>query len=71
MQFNLEPQDDHERELVASLAKYQGTVTLHKGVSVGDCRGGYLRNFGERDNVLAVRIGRERTSNATEGGTDA
>ena len=67
MQFNLDPEDDHERELIRLLAKYQGPVSIYEGVSVAQCRGGYLRDFGRRDNVFAVKIGRNPTPSTTEG----
>ena len=56
IQFNLEPESDHERKLMDALREYTGEVRIHKGVQVAECMGGYLRNFGEIPRVLAVTI---------------
>jgi hypothetical protein len=55
MQVNLEPENDHERKIVDMLAAHAGQATIHAGVNVDECRGGYLRNFGE-NNSLAITI---------------
>lgn len=56
VQFNLEPESDHERKLLDALAEHNGTATLHKGVQVSECMGGYLRNFGEKAGCLAITV---------------
>lgn len=56
IQFNLEPENDHEKELLSSLAKYTGEVSVHKGVSIRECRGGYLRNYGGDERHTAITI---------------
>ena len=55
LQVNLEPENDHERKAIEILSKHTGDVTMHPGVSIEDCRGGYLRNFGENKS-LAITI---------------
>jgi hypothetical protein len=55
MQVNLEPENDHEREALEILRKYEGPASIHKGVSVAECQGGYMRNFGPSD-ALAITI---------------
>lgn len=59
VQFNLHPENDHEKKFLGVLLDYQGPVTLHYGVDISECMGGYLRNFGDRDQVLAVTIKRQ------------
>lgn len=56
MQFNLEPESEHEREMLAILGRYNGNATISPGVDVSMCRGGYLRNFGEGPKVTAITI---------------
>ena len=56
VQFNLEPESDHERKLLEALSEHNGIATLHKGVNVSECMGGYIRNFGEKSGVLAITV---------------
>ena len=56
LQINLVPEAEHEKEFVKTLEKYHGEVSIHTGVSVEECRGGYLRVFGESKDVLAITI---------------
>lgn len=58
VQFNLTPENDHEKKFLGVLAEYEGSVRLHHGVDVSECKGEYLRVFGERREVLAVTIRR-------------
>lgn len=65
IQFNLEPETDTEREYLGLLEKYTGEVTIHKGVSISECAGGYLRNYGERNNPprqTAITIHKPKTN---------
>ena len=56
MQFNLEPENPHEKDFMKILEKYVGPVEIHRGVNIAESRGQYLRDFGERDNILAITI---------------
>lgn len=56
LQFNLSPENDHERQMVKGLEGYSGPATIHPGVSIGECRGGYLRDFGSDKSICAVTI---------------
>ena len=56
MQFNLMPESDHEKEFLCLLKKYSGEVTIHNGIDVSLTQGNYLRNFGERDEAVAITI---------------
>ena len=61
MQFNLEGETDAERKFAATLAAF-GTgdvaVSVHPGVDLNLCQGGYIRNFGGNDDTVAVVIRR-------------
>lgn len=59
VQFNLQPENDHEKKFLGVLLDYQGPVTIRYGVNVSECRGGYLRDFGRDSSVLAVTIKRQ------------
>lgn len=56
MQVNLEPENEHERKFVAMLNEAKGEVTLHHGAEIARCQGGWMRDFGERQTVLAIQI---------------
>lgn len=56
MQFNLEPETETEKELLKLLNKYKGEVTIHNGVSIAESQGGFIRNYGETERVLAITI---------------
>lgn len=56
LQVNLTPESDHEKKHLNMLLDYEGPVTLHHGVDIAECQGGYIRNFGDRGNVLAINI---------------
>jgi len=56
IQFNLEPENDHEEEFMKMLSSYDGPVDIYTGVSITDCRRGNLRNFGKKDNITAITI---------------
>jgi hypothetical protein len=56
VQFNLAPENDHEKKFLGVLSEYEGPARLHHGVNVSECRGEYLRNFGSRQDVLAITI---------------
>lgn len=61
MQFNLKPETEHEKEFVKMIVANPGQATIHKGVDIGLCQGGYLRNFsyGESERQLAITITNE------------
>jgi hypothetical protein len=56
MQVNLEPENDHEKRFVEMLKATSGRVTLHQGVDIAPCRGGWVRDFGESSKTLAIHI---------------
>ena len=56
MQINLTPENDHEKRFMDILKNTDGEVSIHKGVSIAECRGGYLRNFGESDRDTCITI---------------
>ena len=56
VQFNLAPENDHEKKFLGILSEYEGGATIHHGVNVAECRGGYIRDFGRNREVLAVTI---------------
>jgi hypothetical protein len=60
LQFNLEPESEHEKEFLALLKNFEGPATIHKGVELYECQGGYIRNYGPQssDNLLAITITR-------------
>lgn len=55
LQMNLEPENDHEREAIDILREHKGAATLHHGVKIQECLGGYLREFAG-DSALAITI---------------
>jgi hypothetical protein len=61
MQVNLEPENDHEREAIDLLSAHNGQATIHSGVNIGTCQGGYMRVFGE-SNCLAITINKEKVA---------
>jgi len=66
MQINLEPENEHELKAFDILREHEGAATIHKGVNVQDCMGGYLRNFGEASTTLAITIRNRPTPEAKE-----
>lgn len=56
MQFNLTPENEHEKEVFNTLRKFQGKATIHKGVNINECQGGYIRDFGEESSSIAINI---------------
>ena len=60
VQFNLSPENAHEKKFLGILSEYEGGATIHHGVNVAECRGGYIRDFGRNREILAVTI-RPRT----------
>lgn len=59
LQVNLEPENDHEREAMKILRTHGGVATIHAGVSIERCQGGYMRNFGEANDAVAITIHKE------------
>jgi hypothetical protein len=56
LQINLEPENDHEREAMKILKAHEGVATVHAGVSISDCRGGYLRSYEAPADTVAITI---------------
>ena len=59
IQFNLTPENEHEKEFVKILEKYKGEVYTKMGVDISMTQGNYLRVFGEREDTLAVTVNKE------------
>ncbi len=58
MQFNLTPENEHEKDFMELLEKYNGDVSIHTGVEVIETRGEYLRN--ERSpKTVAITVSRK------------
>lgn len=67
MQFNLMPENEHEKRFLKIMDDFKGRVTIHRGIDVGLCQSGFIRNFsfdaqsplsaqGKPFSVLAVTI---------------
>ncbi len=41
------------------LRTHGGVATIHAGVSIERCQGGYMRNFGEANDAVAITIHKE------------
>lgn len=59
IQFNLEPETPHEKEMLKILEKYKGKVEIKKGIDLGMSHAGYIRSFDElRDGIaIVVHVG--------------
>jgi hypothetical protein len=57
-QFNLVPENDHEKKFMGMIKDYQGLVMIKRGVSIEETHGGYLRNLGEDKDNLAIVLKR-------------
>jgi hypothetical protein len=66
MQVNLTPENEHEKRFVDILRSTGGDVSIHKGVDIGTCQGGYMRNFGERDKSTCITILNPQPKSAVE-----
>lgn len=60
LQINLEPENDHEREAVKILRSHGGSAEIRTGVSIAEYQGGYMRNFGERSDTVAITIRKDK-----------
>ena len=40
VQFNLAPENDHEKKFLGILSEYEGGATIHHGVNVSECEVG-------------------------------
>lgn len=59
LQVNFEPENDHEKKAIELLSSHAGSVTMHTGVNIDECRAGYLRDFGGNKS-LAITIRKEQ-----------
>jgi hypothetical protein len=61
IQFNLEPETDHEKKLLDMLKDFKGAVKIHQGVDIGVSRGEFIRQYGEPrvDTQMAITIQRD------------
>lgn len=58
MQFNLMPESEHEKEFLRLLNKYKGEVTIYNGADIVLNQANYLRSFGDRNEAVAITIGK-------------
>jgi hypothetical protein len=56
MQVNLTPENDHEKRFMDILNATNGEVRIHKGISISESQGGYIRNYGETERSTAITI---------------
>jgi hypothetical protein len=63
MQFNLEPENDHESKFLEILTTYNGEVTITKGVELNMCQAGFVRSFGPDPRMATVTIVKKLTGN--------
>lgn len=56
MQINLTPENDHESYFLKMIDDDRKIVTIHKGVDIGMCQGGYVRNFGTKSEALVITL---------------
>lgn len=56
MQVNLTPENDHERRFIEILDSDNKDVSISKGVDIGMCQGGYVRNFGAKSEALTITL---------------
>ena len=56
IQFNLTPENDHERDFMGMLSGYTGEVSVSQGANVAMSRGGYLRSYDGGGNTTAITI---------------
>jgi len=57
IQFNLTPENHHEKEFSTLLQKYKGSVIISNGADIGLCQGGYLRSYNQDSNrTIAITI---------------
>jgi len=58
IQFNLTPENEHEKEFANLLNKYKGEVSITNGADIAMSSAGYIRNFsyGTSERIIAVTI---------------
>lgn len=56
VQVNLEPESAHEREVAKILRAHKGTVEIHHGREITMCQGGYLREYDQDKEFIAITI---------------
>jgi len=56
IQFNLEPESEHEKEFLKMLGRYNGDVSIKQGADIGMSQAGYIRNFGSESKHVAITI---------------
>lgn len=56
LQFNMLPETEPEREMLRVLAKHEGTAHISRGSNFTMTQGGFLRDFGQPADSIAVTI---------------
>lgn len=54
MQFNLTPENEHEKYFLGIMKKFTGEATIKSGVSIQENQAGYYREFAQSDTVAVV-----------------
>lgn len=56
-QFNLDAENEYEKELCKILSKFQGAeVTVTQGANIGLNAGGYMREWDPKETTCAITI---------------
>jgi hypothetical protein len=63
MQINLTPENDHEARFMDILKNTDGEVSIHKGISIAESRGGYIRLYGQSDRDTCITIKNAKPAN--------
>ena len=66
IQFNLDHESDHEKEMMKALSAFKGDVTITQGADIGMCSGDYIRSFGDRPTACAITIRKPQSPKACE-----
>lgn len=66
MQFNLEPENQHEKEFLALLDKYKGDVSIKRGVDLAMSQANFIRSYGEKSDIVAITISKPVEQNGEQ-----
>jgi hypothetical protein len=56
IQFNLDPESEHEKSFLGLFDKFNGEVRISRGADLNICQGNYIRNFGYDHKITAITI---------------
>lgn len=59
VQFNLEPETEHEEVFLDFIKQFKGETDIFEGADIQENKSGYLRYFGAESKALAIRVRRE------------